>query len=145
MSKILDIPKHILDVVHDLFVSTKFEMRTMHIAIITRKRKVLILCANTHRRHAEEKAIEQMKFLYGQYKKITTLWVIRIHYDGKISNSKPCSTCTNCLRHSQIKYVCYSNDDGRMTSELTSKLSDGYLSSGNRCINRSRHPISSTY
>lgn len=117
--------KKIIKFVHILrFVST---VKKSHICVLCSGGKILCYGVNSERTrvrslsllteyhflslHAEFDAIR--RYLNKQKKKKIDMYVIRIHKDGRFSNSKPCNKCQELIyKCDLIRRVFYTNTEG---------------------------------
>jgi deoxycytidylate deaminase len=56
--------------------------------------------------------------------------VVRVSYEGKFINSRPCSECIKYMRKVGIGKVYYSTDDGDFNCEKVSQMEITHYSSG---------------
>jgi|TARA_B110000967_G_C18768240_1_gene501622 tRNA(Arg) A34 adenosine deaminase TadA len=79
--------------------------------------------------HAETVAIKKAKSLKGN-----TIVVLRLSSDGKFVMAKPCITCIEALRMTNIKNIWYSTNEGWVRESINNIK--GIYSSGIRYLKK---------
>lgn len=81
-----------------------------HVAIIMGPDGIVAIGYNKSTIHAEAMAVRKLLLAGG---KGSRLYSYRIRRDGRIGASKPCAGCEKAIRDAGIRYVYYSDYDGR--------------------------------
>lgn len=83
--------------------------------------------------HAEINFMKKIKNWKNLPKKFNIL-VIKISKTGKICNSKPCKNCISYFKNSRlpIKNIYYSIDENTILCENINKITNNYVTSGER-------------
>ena len=92
-------------------------LRTLHVAILFKGRKIIQIAKNDAKKlgtiHAEENLCRNR--LSERYE----ILVIRIMTDGKLSNSRPCKRCIRALQQRGHKHIWYSTEKGFCKERLS--------------------------
>lgn len=105
-----------------------------HAAIIipTRQSSYCEIYSNTHVWHAEHRALKCIKFKNQYRKKIYAIVIVRWSRQRGWSNSKPCKQCCKLIKQHNVQKIYYSNDNGCLSWEYTSKIHSTHISHSNR-------------
>lgn len=118
-------------------IAKNHALRTLHIAILLKGKKIVYVAKNDRRKlgtvHAEEN-ICKLFYFSSKY----TLLVIRVLPDGKLSNSKPCTRCIEIMKRKGHKHIWYSTDFGGFCKERLDYI-DGRYSSFDRSFRTSEN------
>lgn len=107
-----------------------------HLAFLYCGTKLLVACANSNNRHAEENVIEKFKNMRDlSLNKPYRFYVLKLK--GSHSMSRPCADCSSCItRFCPRARVFYTNYDGSLVEDL-------YLDNKHRSLRKTgrRAPI----
>lgn len=117
----------ILDCIDYKNIAENHCLRTLHIAILLKGKKIVYIAKNDRRKlgtvHAEEN-ICKLFYFSSKYK----LLVVRVLPNGQLSNSKPCKRCIEIMKRKGHKHVWYSTDFGGFCKERLDCIAGVYSS-----------------
>lgn len=97
---------------------TRHDMRSLHVSLISNKRKILAIGVNKRRTHSKAPQTEHGRFLHAEVASIINcdrgalkgshMYVVRIGKRGDLRMSKPCKFCQAAIMKAGIKVVYYS-------------------------------------